>query len=89
MTTKKQLLAKMEEYRTKLDAASEKEWKRDLLIKDLERTIETLNEYIANLTTELDAVTEALNSRLEFEEKQLEIRLYDRKFSNANVELIK
>ena len=71
MTTKKQLLAKMEEYRTKLDAASEKEWKRDLLIKDLERTIETLNEYIANLTTELDAVTEALNSRLEFEEKQL------------------
>ena len=73
MTTKKQLLAKMEEYRTKLDAASEKEWKRDLLIKDLERTIETLNEYIANLTTELDAVTEALNSRLAFEEKQLEI----------------
>ena len=73
MTTKKQLFAKIEEYRTKLDAASEKEWKRDLLIKDLERTIETLNEYIANLTTELDAVTEALNSRLEFEEKQLEI----------------
>lgn len=73
MTTKKQLLAKMEEYRTKLDAASEKEWKRDLLIKDLERTIETLNDYIANLTTELDAVTEALNSRLAFEEKQLEI----------------
>ena len=73
MTTKKQLFAKIEEYRTKLDAASEKEWKKDLLIKDLERTIETLNEYIANLTTELDAVTEALNSRLEFEEKQLEI----------------
>lgn len=73
MTTKKQLFAKIEEYRTKLDAASEKEWKRDLLIKDLERTIETLNDYIANLTTELDAVTEALNSRLEFEEKQLEI----------------
>ena len=73
MTTKKQLIAKMEEYRTKLDAATEKEWKRDLLIKDLERTIETLNEYIANLTTELDAVTEALNSRLAFEEKQLEI----------------
>ena len=73
MTTKKQLFAKIEEYRTKLDAASEKEWKKDLLIKDLERTIETLNEYIANLTTELDAVTKALNSRLEFEEKQLEI----------------
>lgn len=73
MTTKKQLLAKMEEYRTKLDAASEKEWKQDLRIKDLERTIETLNEYIVNLTTELDAVTEALDSRLKFEEKQLEI----------------
>ena len=73
MTTKKQLFAKIEEYRTKLDAASETEWKKDLLIKDLERTIETLNDYIANLTTELDAVTEALNSRLEFEEKQLEI----------------
>lgn len=73
MTTKKQLIAKMEEYRTKLDAATEKEWKQDLVIKDLERTIETLNDYIANLTTELDAVTEALNSRLAFEEKQLEI----------------
>lgn len=73
MTTKKQLLAKMEEYRTKLDAASEKEWRQDLLIKDLDRKIELLNEYIVNLTTELDAVTEALNSRLEFEEKQLEI----------------
>ena len=73
MTTKKQLLIKIEEYRTKLDAASEKEWKQDLLIKDLERTIETLNDYIANLTTQLDAATEALNSRLEFEEKQLEI----------------
>ena len=73
MTTKKQLLTKIEEYRTKLDAASETGWKKDLLIKDLERTIETLNDYIANLTTELDAATEALNSRLEFEEKQLEI----------------
>lgn len=73
MTTKKQLLAKIEEYRTKLDAASEKEWKQDLLIKDLDRKIELLNEYIVNLTTELDAVTKALDSRLEFEEKQLEI----------------
>ena len=71
--SKKDLIAKMEEYRTKLDAATEKEWKQDLFIKDLERTIETLNEYIVNLTTELDAVTEALNSRLTFEEKQLEI----------------
>lgn len=73
MTTKKQLIAKMEEYRTKLDAASEKEWKQDLRIKDLERTIETLNDYIVNLSSQLDAVTTALDSRLEFEEKQLEI----------------
>lgn len=71
--SKKDLIAKMEEYRTKLDAATEKEWKQDLFIKDLERTIETLNEYIVTLTSQLDAVTAALDSRLEFEEKQLEI----------------
>lgn len=73
MTTKKQLLAKMEEYRTKLDAASKKEWKQNLAIQDLERTIETLNDYIANLKTELDAVTDAFWNRLDFEKMQLEV----------------
>ena len=71
--TKKELLTKMEEYQSKLDAASEDSWRKDLLIKDLEKTVETLNGYITDLKTKLDAASKALDNRLEFEKMQLEI----------------
>lgn len=71
--TKKDLLNKCTDYQNQLDAATKQEDYLRGIIRNYVDLLDNANQRIIDLETQLDAATEALSDRLEFEEKQLEI----------------